>query len=97
MANFDTQQKRFSGMGLGLDEAPLLPKPDATIALGDRQHFLDAYSGIAFGAPVAPPAGGAASAWNQLPWQHPPHQAAPHSSAWSFSIFPRRLSLGGLT
>ena len=51
MANFDSVTKRFSGMGMGLDEAPLLPKPDGTIAQGDRQHFLDGYSGIAWSNP----------------------------------------------
>ena len=60
MADFDSAAKRFSGMGLGLSEAPLLPIPDGTIATADMQHFLDAYSGIAFGG-VVTPTGGASS------------------------------------
>lgn len=51
MANFDTKQKRFSGMGFGADEAPLLPDTDGSFAQGDKQHFLDLYSGILFSAP----------------------------------------------
>lgn len=46
MADFDTKQKRFSGMGMGVDEPPLLPDTDGTFDQADRQHFLDLYSGI---------------------------------------------------
>lgn len=46
MADFDTAAKRYSGMGMAVDEAPLLPIPSGTFDQGDRQHFLDMYSGI---------------------------------------------------
>lgn len=52
MAGFDTQAKRFSGMGLEAAEAPLLPKPDSSFGQSDRQHFLDLYSGIAADLPA---------------------------------------------
>lgn len=52
MADFDSKQKRFSGMGMGCDEAPLLPDTDGSFAQGDRQHFLDLYSGILADSPV---------------------------------------------
>lgn len=44
MANFDTRQKRFSGMGLAAADPPLLPAPDAALLAGDRKHLLDLYS-----------------------------------------------------
>lgn len=77
-------------MGLGLSEAPLLPIPDAALSAGDRQHFLDAYSGIAF---TTPPTGGAISAFQntavpQIAWVPRPHDAG----AWSFSLLKERFS-----
>lgn len=63
----DTKEKRLSIMAL--DSAGLqvhtLPDPTGTFDLGDRQHLLDCYSGIAF---AGPPAGGGGDADNR-PWQ----------------------------
>jgi len=52
----DTKSKRLSVLNLSSGVSLLvLPDPDATIDGGDQQHLLDCYSGIAFGAAVAPP------------------------------------------
>lgn len=54
MADFDTAAKRFSGMGMEANEAPLLPIPSGAFDQADRQHLLDLYSGIlASGAAVS--------------------------------------------
>ena len=51
----DTRQKRFSMMST---RGPLTFHPlfeaDGSVDLDDRQHLLNKYSGIAFGAPPAP-------------------------------------------
>jgi hypothetical protein len=47
----DTAEKRFSMMNLGGSSPDILFEPDASVDLDDRQHLLDCYSGIAFGAP----------------------------------------------
>ena len=48
-AGADTKAKRFSMLNFGDGTTPhLLPDPDGTFDLGDKQHFLDCYSGIAF-------------------------------------------------
>ena len=48
----DTAEKRFSMLNFGDGTTiHLLPEPDGTVDLDDRQHFLDCYSGIAFAAP----------------------------------------------
>ena len=45
----NTKDKRFSMLNFGTGTTPhLLPDPDGTFDLGDKQHFLDCYSGIAF-------------------------------------------------
>ena len=51
----DTAEKRFSMMNFS-DGVSIPFVPDGTVELADRQHLLDAYSGIAFagGAPPAP-------------------------------------------
>ena len=49
----DTKPKRFSMLSFGDgSNLSLLPDPDGTIALADRQHLLDCYGGIAFAAGV---------------------------------------------
>lgn len=52
----DTLAKRFSMLGLAVDD--VLIAPDGTIAASDRLALLDLYSGIAAGAPAGgtPPA-----------------------------------------
>lgn len=49
----DTAEQRFSMMNFG-DGATihLLPEPDGSVDLDDRQHLLDLYSGIALGGVV---------------------------------------------
>ena len=55
----DTAEKRFSMLNFGDGTTiHLLPEPDGAIDLDDRQHLLDCYSGIAFGAPVVVTGGG---------------------------------------
>ncbi len=49
MANFDTQAKRFSGIGLDLPWPAMLPAPTGTVDAGERQAFLRKYAGILFG------------------------------------------------
>ena len=52
----DTAAKRFSIMNFGFTPHLLvLMPPDGTIGQGDKQHFLDLYSGITF-AGAAPEA-----------------------------------------
>lgn len=54
----DTAERRFSVLNFGDGTTiHLLPEPDGAIDLDNRQHLLDCYSGIAFGAPVAAVAG----------------------------------------
>jgi len=49
----DTAQKRFSMLNFGDGSTlHLLFETDDTVDLDDRQHLLDCYSGIAFGAPA---------------------------------------------
>ena len=43
----DTAAKRYSMMTF-VARGPLLPVPDGTIALADKQHLLKCYGGIAF-------------------------------------------------
>lgn len=64
MADFDSASKRFSGIGMGAWDAPLLPIPDGTLGAGDRLHLLDLYSGL-----VAAPAGGRVRIWDD--WSRP--------------------------
>jgi len=53
----DTRKKRFSLLNFGDGTTiHILFQRDGSIDLNDRQHLLDCYSGIAFGAPVIPPA-----------------------------------------
>lgn len=47
----DTAEKRFSIMNVGTPSTDTIIVADGTIAQGDRQHFLDLYSGILAGAP----------------------------------------------
>jgi hypothetical protein len=48
----DTAEKRYSMINLGDGtNIHLLFETDGTVDLDDRQHLLDCYSGIAFGAP----------------------------------------------
>ena len=50
----DTAEKRFSMMNFGDGTTiHLLPEPDGSIDLDDRQHLLDCYSGVAFGPPTS--------------------------------------------
>lgn len=42
----DTAAKRASCIGYGLPFRIALPIPDATIAIGDRQHLVGLYAGI---------------------------------------------------
>jgi hypothetical protein len=53
----DTKERRLSVMALDAAGTGIhtLPDPTGTFDGGDRQHFLDCYSGIAFGAPGGPP------------------------------------------
>lgn len=53
MADFDTQQKRYSALGVGLDFMRLRPEPDGTIETVDRLHLLPLLTPIAAGEPVA--------------------------------------------
>ena len=54
----DTAAKRFSIMNLGFTPHLLvLMPPDGTIGQGDKQHFLDLYSGIVFAGGAAPEVG----------------------------------------
>lgn len=47
----DTAQKRFSMLNFGDGRTPyMLFQTDGAVDLDDRQHLLDCYSGIAFGA-----------------------------------------------
>jgi hypothetical protein len=46
----DTRQKRMSMLNFG-DSSITLFEADNSVDLDDRQHLLDCYSGIAFGAP----------------------------------------------
>jgi len=48
----DTKPKRFSMLNFG-GESLLMIDPSGSVATQDRLHFLDLYSGIAAGAPVA--------------------------------------------
>jgi hypothetical protein len=50
----DTREKRASIIGLGLAAALVLPTPDASVVLQDRQQVAFAYAGIDAGEP--PPA-----------------------------------------
>ncbi len=52
----DSASKRLSILNMTTAWRGSLPLPDGTIDGGDRQHLLNAYSGIAFAAP--PAAGG---------------------------------------
>jgi len=53
----DTAEKRFSMLNFGDGTTiHLLFETDGSVDLDDRQHLLDCYSGIAFGAPPVPPA-----------------------------------------
>ena len=46
MADFDTPEKRYSGMGMGAcSNGPLLPLPTGSVDQGDWYHFLDLYVG----------------------------------------------------
>lgn len=46
MADFDTPEKRYSGMGMGAcSNGPLLPIPTGTLEVGDWYHLLDLYVG----------------------------------------------------
>lgn len=47
----DTRQKRMSMLNFGGGDHTLF-EADGAVDLDDRQHLLDCYSGIAFGAPV---------------------------------------------
>lgn len=49
----DTRAKRASVMGMGSPIPVMLPFPDGTIDQGDRQHFLELYSGILVAALVS--------------------------------------------
>ncbi len=61
----DTAEKRFSMLNFGDGTTiHLLFETDGTVDLDDRQHLLDCYSGIAFGAP--------AGATNRLLMLNPP-------------------------
>lgn len=53
----DTKEKRLSVIALDAAGTGIhtLPDPTGSFDGGDRQHFEDCYSGIAFGSP---PAGG---------------------------------------
>jgi len=51
MADFDTANKRYSGIGLGLDWMRVRPVPDGSIDTPDRLHFLPLYSGVAASVP----------------------------------------------
>lgn len=55
----DTAEKRFSMLNFGDGSTiHLLFEVDGAVNLDDRQHLLDCYSGIVFGAGVTgPPAG----------------------------------------
>ena len=45
----DTAEKRYSMLNFGDGtNIHLLPEPDGSIDLDDRQHLLDCYSGIEF-------------------------------------------------
>ena len=49
----DTAEKRFSMLNFGDGTTiHLLFETDGAVDLDDRQHLLDCYSGIAFGAPA---------------------------------------------
>jgi hypothetical protein len=47
----DTREKRASIIGIGLAAALVLPAPDASVVLGDRQQVAFTYMGIAAGEP----------------------------------------------
>lgn len=49
----DTAEKRFSMLNFGDGtNIHLLFETDGSVDLDDRQHLLDCYSGIGFGAPA---------------------------------------------
>jgi hypothetical protein len=49
----DTAEKRFSMLNFGDgNHWHMTFEADGTVDLDDRQHLLDCYSGIAFGAPA---------------------------------------------
>ncbi len=48
MANFDTQAKRFSGMGIDLPWSMILPKPTGTVTQAEQQSLVRKYAGILF-------------------------------------------------
>ena len=52
----DTREKRFSMLNFGDGtHVHVTFEADGAVDLDDRQHLLDCYSGIAFGAPPGPP------------------------------------------
>lgn len=48
---FDSANKRYSALGIGLDFMRVRPEPDGTIDTTDRLHFLPLVNVIAAGAP----------------------------------------------
>lgn len=54
MANFDTAQKRYSGVGWDLPWPTFLPIPDGTLNAADRSHLLRKYAGISWSATAGP-------------------------------------------
>ena len=53
-SNINTRHKRFSMLNFGDgNHWHATFEADGAVDLDDRQHLLDCYSGIAFGAPVA--------------------------------------------
>jgi hypothetical protein len=49
MVIVNTRQNRSSAIGLGLAALVVLPAPDGSVALADRQQVTAAYAGISAG------------------------------------------------